>query len=298
MYLKIVMEELPKIKFAHVHATEHYDLTLGGGKHFLEIGCYQQGDTIWEYEDGTEILYQVPQLNVRLGHRKIRAYSLEGAGKHITVGLNVRYSWQRMTREELLADYQCRQPEELAFYFPEEGLPSREDSPAETLLQQLINRFAVADREQSLRCMSILFELLGVLTAETVRMAMLQTGTLSPAGLRYAHKAVRYIADHLPEKLTVEDLAEQLNISTGYLSALFKAYTGTSVIKYVNAAKMEQVRQLLLFRHMSLREAGESVGISDENYCSRLFRQYTGMSVREYLRRQGIHGDAENGMVK
>ena len=287
MYLKIALEELPKIKFAHAHVTEHYDLRLGGTENFLEIGCYLEGNTVWEFENGNRILYQVPQWNLHLGEQKIRAYSLVGAGKHITVGINVRYGWRRMNREELLADYQRRQSGELAFYFPEEGLPSREDSPAEALLQQLINRYAMADREQHLRCMSILFELLGALTAETLRMAMLQEGTLSPAGLRYAKKAVRYIADHLQEKLTVETLAEQLQISTGYLGNLFKAYTGTGVIKYINAARMERVRQLLLFRHMSLREAGENVGISDENYCSRLFKQYTGMSVREYLQRQG-----------
>lgn len=285
MYLKIILEELPKIKFAHVHATEHYDLRLGGIENFLEIGCYLEGNTVWEFENGNRILYQVPQWNLHLGEQKIRAYSLVGAGKHITVGINVRYSWLRLNREELLEDIQQRQPGELAFYIPEDGLPVRENSPSEALLQQLINRFAVADREQNLRSISLLFELMGVLTAETTQMAMLQEGTLSPAGLRYAKKAVRYIADHLSEKLTVEDLAAQLDISTGYLSVLFKAYTGTGIIKYINAARMERVRQLLLFRHMSLREAGENVGIRDENYCSRLFKQYTGIPVREYLRR-------------
>lgn len=285
MYLKIVLEELPKIKFAHAHATEHYDLRLGGIEHFLEIGCYLEGNTVWEFENGNRILYQVPQWNLHLGEQKIRAYSLVGAGKHITVGINVRYGWQRMNREELLEDIQQRQPGELAFYIPEDGLPVRENSPSEALLQQLINRFAVADREQNLRSISLLFELMGVLTAETAQMAMLQKGTLSPAGIRYAKKAVRYIAAHLSEKLTVEALAAQLDISTGYLSVLFKAYTGTGIIKYINAARMERVRQLLLFRHMSLREAGENVGISDENYCSRLFKQYTGIPVREYLRR-------------
>jgi hypothetical protein len=47
MYLKIALEELPKIKFAHAHATEHYDLRLGGIEHFLEIGCYLEGNTVW-----------------------------------------------------------------------------------------------------------------------------------------------------------------------------------------------------------------------------------------------------------
>lgn len=285
MYYKIILQELPSIQFAHSHTTDHYEMHPGKHPGFLEIVCYQQGNTIWEYPDGSVTEIQVPHFIVRLGDLPCHAYSPALNCKHITTGINARHSWLRLNREELLEDIQQRQPGELAFYIPEDGLPVRENSPSEALLQQLINRFAVTDREQNLRSISLLFELMGVLTAETAQMAMLQKGTLSPAGIRYAKKAVRYIAAHLSEKLTVEALAAQLDISTGYLSVLFKAYTGTGIIKYINAARMERVRQLLLFRHMSLREAGENVGISDENYCSRLFKQYTGIPVREYLRR-------------
>ncbi|MBO5649176.1 MAG: hypothetical protein J6S76_04620, partial [Clostridia bacterium] len=36
-----------------------------------------------------------------------------------------------------------------------------------------------------------------------------------------------------------------LGISTGYLSMLFKAYTGASIVRYVNAARVEKLRELL-----------------------------------------------------
>ena len=289
MYLKITLKELPRITLAHSHSTNHYDIQFpGGGPDRLEIACYQQGNAVWSYEDGTEIPVEVPRFMLRQGQIPMRAYSDEADCRHITVGFQAKYDLQKLDRNQLLSDSQNRHTGEMTFYMPEEGLSIRENSVGEAVLTQLISRYAVADREQSLRCMATLFELLSVLTAETLRMAVLQEGTLSPAGLRYAQKAVRYIASHLSEKLTVEELAERLDISTGYLGTLFKAYTGTSVVKYVNGAKMEKVQQLLLFRKMTLREAGESVGISDENYCSRLFKQYTGMSVREFLKCQRI----------
>ena len=86
----------------------------------------------------------------------------------------------------------------------------------------------------------------------------------------------------MDKKLTVGEIAGYLHISDGYFSRLFKSVTGQTVIEYVNRVKLERVRDLIASRQATLREAGESVGIYDENYLSRLFRQYMGLTVREY----------------
>ena len=52
MYYKIILQELPSIKFAHSHTTDHYEMYPGKHSGFLEIVCYQQGNTIWEYAAG------------------------------------------------------------------------------------------------------------------------------------------------------------------------------------------------------------------------------------------------------
>ena len=75
-----------------------------------------------------------------------------------------------------------------------------------------------------------------------------------------------------------------MGICPSYLSALFKAYTGRSIVDYTNAMRVEKVKELLLTRDFRLREAGVSVGVLDENYMSRLFKKYTGQSVQAFQR--------------
>ena len=59
--------------------------------------------------------------------------------------------------------------------------------------------------------------------------------------------------------------------------------TGQTLITYINRVKIERVKELLLINNaITLKEAGENVGIEDENYLSRIFKQYTGLSVREF----------------
>lgn len=283
MYWKIELLELPRIRFAHSHSTSSYDMRFEKEPDFMELCCYQQGDCWFRYEDEGEQYVQAPAFVLRDGSRNYRIFSRETVCSHITVGLESAKRIQRISREELLRDYQHKKNVTAVFYLPVNGLRIHRESAAESLLQQLIYRFSLSDAEQSLRCTSVLFELLAVLTAESVREAMLHSGTLSASGLRIAQNAVGYIMEHISENLNVEALSRQLNVSPGYLRVLFKAYTGESVIRYMNGVRIRKIQELMVFRNLTLREAGELTGLQDENYCSRLFRQYTGMSAREYL---------------
>ena len=106
---------------------------------------------------------------------------------------------------------------------------------------------------------------------------------MKPLGLKAGHVMCLYNLGKSPQGLTVTELAEHAQISPSYLSGLFKAYTGQSIIDYTNRIKVERVKEMLISqRGILLREAGESVGILDENYLSRLFKRYAGMSVRDF----------------
>lgn len=284
MYYKLTLSEQPRILFAHSYTTSHYAMHFPAAPRNVEISYNQEGDT-YRLIDGGERIHHPP------GHFLLSTYERESRGmsdapccRHITVGFDVGYTRETLTREALLADLHTQRPCATVFYMPETGIPAREGGAAESTLRQLIARYTLPEAGQSLRCMSLLFELMAILTEETVRMALLEEGNLSLAALTYARRAVRYIAEHLTEKLTVAQIADHLHISSGYLSALFREYTGCGVTHYINATRIERVKELLVSRHMHLREAGESVGFGDENYVSRLFKQHTGQSVREFLR--------------
>ena len=59
---------------------------------------------------------------------------------------------------------------------------------------------------QNLHSAALLFDLLAALTDETVRMAILEGGVLTPSGIRYAQRAVQYIVAHLSKKITMDEL--------------------------------------------------------------------------------------------
>lgn len=284
MYQKVELLSLPQICFAHAFASTHYHFDFPVIEKQLELSLLQEGDTFRRYEDGRLEFLPAERFFLSTYNEPFTAQSRAAFCRHITVGLSSDYRITTLSREELLADCQHRSSTFPTFYISDEGLELAGNTACEALLSRLIDRFALPDAEQALYCTGLLYELLGAISGATVRAAVLEGGGLSPAGLHYAQRAVQYIAEHLSEKLTVDGIADHLGISTGYLSMLFKAYTGASIVRYVNAARIEKLRELLLSRRMSLRQAGESVGLGDENYCSRLFRQYTGQSVRDFLR--------------
>lgn len=58
--------------------------------------------------------------------------------------------------------------------------------------------------------------------------------------------AVRYINEHLCEKLSLTKLERELNVSKFHLSHIFRETMGTSVINYVNAKKIHLAEDMIL----------------------------------------------------
>lgn len=86
----------------------------------------------------------------------------------------------------------------------------------------------------------------------------------------------------------VEDVAGVFNYNYTYLSRLFKKMTGTTMIKYITAKRVEAAKQYMKENNeMSLGTISQIVGYGDQHYFSRTFKLMTGMSPSEY--RASIH---------
>lgn len=273
-----------KSVFAHRYSTTCYDFRFSAAPHKMELTFFEKGDVVKMWEDGAQQHIAEGTFQFATFDRPFRVYSQASACSHTTVGFKAAYHLTTISREELLACNRLDAERPLWVFLPSEGFRPQGSNPMEQLLRRLITLFAVPEAAQNLHSAALLFDLLAALTDETVRMAILEGGVLTPSGIRYAQRAVQYIVAHLSKKITMDELGAELGICPSYLSALFKAYTGKSVIDYTNAIRIERVKELMLTRNLRLREAGESVGLTDENYASRLFKKYTGLSVREYLR--------------
>ena len=95
-------------------------------------------------------------------------------------------------------------------------------------------------------------------------------------------KASAFIMEHLSENISLEDTAQAVNVSSFYLSKLFKEEKNVNYVTYVTDARMEKARSLLKDPLLSIKEISAEVGFNDQNYFSRAFRNKFGMTPTEF----------------
>jgi two-component system, response regulator YesN len=99
--------------------------------------------------------------------------------------------------------------------------------------------------------------------------------------------ARNYIEKHYwnPE-LCLENVADELQISPGYLSRLMKRETGFSFVEYLNRIRVKKATLLMSDPSAKAFEVAERVGYRSQHYFSRAFKKVTGFSPTD-LRKGG-----------
>lgn len=91
----------------------------------------------------------------------------------------------------------------------------------------------------------------------------------------------RYISQHYMEKLTLEQISNDVHADGSYLSRLYKVKTGKNLFDAINQMKLEKAKEYMAEGH-KIYEAAQMVGFDDVSYFSRVFKKYEGCSPREY----------------
>ena len=92
-----------------------------------------------------------------------------------------------------------------------------------------------------------------------------------------------YIQQNLAEPLTLDQISSKFFISKHYLCRIFKSATGFSVMEYIIYSRILRARQLLQ-EGVSVQQAGELSGFSDNSHFIRTFGNLTGTSPGRYAK--------------
>ncbi len=96
-------------------------------------------------------------------------------------------------------------------------------------------------------------------------------------------KAMNYIASSYTDKVSLEVIATQMNVSSEYLSHLFTKEVGISFSDYLKKYRIDVAKKLMFNSNYKIYEIGEKIGYKDPKYFCKMFREVTGLSPKEYM---------------
>lgn len=109
------------------------------------------------------------------------------------------------------------------------------------------------------------------------RMAQNQNNRLIPL-----EKARQYVQDNVDKHIMLQDVADHVCMSPGYLSALFKKQYNQNLVDYINEVKIHRACELIREGKYRIYEIGYMLSFENAYYFTRVFKRYTGMTPTEY----------------
>lgn len=106
---------------------------------------------------------------------------------------------------------------------------------------------------------------------------------------KHVTDVVRYMYRHLHEKLTLEDIVKEFELSKSYLNAIFKKYTKHAPMDFFINLKMKEACRMLKTTDLYIYEVAQKLCYTDQYYFSRIFKKIVGVSPVEYKNGDYFH---------
>jgi AraC-type DNA-binding domain-containing proteins len=95
-------------------------------------------------------------------------------------------------------------------------------------------------------------------------------------------KAIVFIANHFNDAISLENVADAVNMHPSYFSSKFKKATGSSFKEYLNMVRIEEGKRLLTNTNFSIIDIALATGFEDQSYFTKVFKKYTGLTPKQF----------------
>jgi len=93
--------------------------------------------------------------------------------------------------------------------------------------------------------------------------------------------------------VSLESVAEAVNVHPVTLSRMFKQQMGVTFVRYLTTRRLELARKLLLTTSKRINDIAEEIGYGDYRYFRTLFKKEYGYSPSEYRSKHGVDTESE-----
>ena len=255
----IEITSLPHILFSHIYKAEHYHNRFSVRENFVEVAYLEEGSSVLNV--GNDKYFAQKGDVICFLHDAETTVSAKEFHCHHTVGVSV--DWKISSDEQGLL---------LPIITPKEN----HTTDICLLIDDFVHNQMVYQTSKALSAAKFL-ELLCAID-KCNRKA--QNKSL-PSELLYVKRAKDYIRQNITTCITQSSVAEYLGISPEYLCSVFKKTEGTTMMRYINKLKLENIKTLIDNKNLHLYEAAAMYGYTDPNYVSRLYKQMFGYNITD-----------------
>ncbi|MDO5456214.1 MAG: AraC family transcriptional regulator [Eubacteriales bacterium] len=102
----------------------------------------------------------------------------------------------------------------------------------------------------------------------------------------------RYIDAHFREPLTLQTIADALNVSTYYMAHVFKDMCGYAPMTYLQKRRIGEAQTLLIHTNRPISEIAYSLGYDAQSHFNQQFSRHVGMPPGEFRKQYVIKQDS------
>lgn len=100
--------------------------------------------------------------------------------------------------------------------------------------------------------------------------------------IRQLRKVEDHVTEHLSEEISIEGLAQLVELSSSHFAHVFKESTGMTPLQFVTRQRITHAQQLIRETSRSLIDVGLEVGYSSPSHFAQVFRRVVGVTPTEF----------------
>lgn len=281
VFYEIELLSAPTFLFSWSVSINQYANQFHHSEDYIEI-CVIEHGRVWMEEGQKRQLLEPHTLNVITSAADYRLIAYQNEIQcHSTVGVRVHYRISSYPKEEV--SNVLMNAKENVFFLPQ--ILSLDDKKYDDFVGKIKKITLLRNspnKSQHIAAMAIWYEL----CAEIMRAGVteLDLSKRAHAEQQYATQACQYVYAHLNRPVNIQEIADHIGISVGYLQNVFKKVIGKTIVEYINELKIKESVEMMRHQKIKLKDLAYNFGIDDPSYFSRLFKKVMGVSYEEYYR--------------
>lgn len=96
------------------------------------------------------------------------------------------------------------------------------------------------------------------------------------------HSLISWLQENLDQNISLDQMAEKMNLSTSHFRAMFRAELGTGPGNYYFSMRIHEATRLLRETSLPIKEIAGRIGYNEISHFYRAFRKFNNSTPNDY----------------